>query len=85
MKPNIPFSQNDPSPDELRAWRNELLAARAAGVRRVEFRDRVVEYRTDGELAAAIKDIEDRLEFSLSGVRPTVTIHTIRKSRGWSL
>lgn len=65
---------------DLEAQLERLRAARASGVRRVEFASgngasRSVEYRSDEELAAAIADIERRLGL-LRGQR----IHTIALS-----
>ena len=51
---------------ELEAQLEGLRRARASGVRRVEYASgngvsRLIEYRTDDELAAAIADLERRL------------------------
>ncbi|MBS7545730.1 hypothetical protein KHC19_21760 [Ancylobacter oerskovii] len=59
----------------------ELQAARASGVRRVEFRDRTVEYRSDAELAAAIRDLEARIAAAQG--QPAVQVHIVTKNRGW--
>ena len=52
---------------ELQAWREELLAARAAGTQRVEHGDRVVAYRSDREMAAALRDLDRRIEAAAAG------------------
>ena len=56
-----------PSLDTLRTWREELLAARAAGTQRVEHGDRVVAYRSDREMAAALRDLDRRIEAATAG------------------
>ena len=60
----------------------ELRAARASGVRRVEFRDRIVEYRTDTELAAAIRDLETRIAAAQG--QPVVSVIRPRSARNWT-
>ncbi len=48
--------------DELEAMRDELMRARASGTRSVRFSDgRAVEYKTDGEMAAAIAAIDRQI------------------------
>ena len=66
----------------LRTQLEELRAARASGVRRVEFRDRTVEYRTDNELAAAIRDLETRI--AAAEGRPAVSVIRPRLVRNWT-
>ena len=70
---------------DLEAQLETLRKARASGVRRVEFtagngNSRMVEYRSDDELAAAIADVERRLA-GLRGQR----VHTvlISSSKGY--
>lgn len=60
----------------------ELRAARASGVRRAEFRDRTVEYRSDTELTAAIRDLEARIAAAQG--QPTVSIIRPRSARNWT-
>ncbi|WP_420712637.1 phage head-tail joining protein [Ancylobacter sp. SL191] len=60
----------------------ELREARASGVRRAEFRDRTVEYRSDGELAAAIRDLETRI--AAAEGRPAVSVIRPRSLRNWT-
>ena len=50
-----------PTVAELQTRLDNLRAARAEGVRRVEFGDRRVEYRSDAELATAIADLERQI------------------------
>ena len=47
--------------DELETMRDDLLRARAKGIRTVQLNGERVEYKTDAEMAAAIHDIEARL------------------------
>ena len=58
---------------------SELRAARASGIRRAEFRDRTVEYRSDVELAAAIRDLETRI--AAAEGRPAVSVIRPRSAR----
>lgn len=55
--------------EEMIAQRDALLAARWRGVRTVEVEGRRVTYATDAEMAAAIADIERRIERSAEPVR----------------
>lgn len=48
-------------PDQMRAALAALLAARYAGLRSVSYDGKTVTYGSDGELAAAIRDLEARL------------------------
>ncbi len=50
-----------PTVAELQARLDNLLAARAEGIRRVEFGDRRIEYRSDAEMIAAIGDLERQI------------------------
>ena len=47
--------------DEMVELRDELIRARARGVRVVMYENRRVEYTTDAEMAAAIADLESRI------------------------
>ncbi|PKP68872.1 MAG: hypothetical protein CVT83_04855 [Alphaproteobacteria bacterium HGW-Alphaproteobacteria-5] len=58
--------------DEMQAKLTALLNARFAGVRTVSYDGRQVSYASDGELAAAIADLERRIA-SLSGRRSRVS------------
>lgn len=64
---------------ELHTQLSELRAARASGIRRAEFRDRTVEYRSDAELAAAIRDLETRI--AAAEGRPPVSVIRPRSAR----
>jgi hypothetical protein len=55
--------------DEMIAQRDALLTARWRGVRTVEVEGRRVTYATDAEMAAAIADIERRIERAAEPVR----------------
>jgi hypothetical protein len=54
---------------EMVAQRNALLAARWRGVRTVEFEGRRVTYATDAEMAAAVADLERRIDAARVGGR----------------
>ncbi len=54
---------------ELVTLRDDLIRARAAGVRICQFEGRRVEYGTDAEMAKAIADLESRIRLA-SGARP---------------
>lgn len=47
--------------DELKLRHSALLAARYSGTRSVSYDGKTVTYGTDGELAAAISDVERRI------------------------
>jgi hypothetical protein len=53
----------------LTAQRDMLLAARYRGVRTVEIEGKRVTYATDAEMAAAITDLERRIEAATEGGR----------------
>lgn len=59
--------------EELEARLEKLRKHRASGMRRVEFGDQRLEYRSDAELAAAIGDLERQLA-GAAGAH----IHTVR-------
>ena len=48
-------------PAQLTAWRDALMAARYRGVRTVEYDGKRVTYATDGEMAAALADIDRKI------------------------
>lgn len=66
----------------LRAQLDELKAARASGVSKVRFRDRETWFKTDTEMASAIRDLE--AEIAAADGLPRIKFHTITKDRGWS-
>lgn len=47
---------------ELRAQLTKLKAARRSGLKRVRFGEREMEYRSDADMAKAIRDIEDEID-----------------------
>jgi hypothetical protein len=55
--------------EEMTAQREALLAARFRGVRTVEIDGRRVTYATDAEMAAAITDLERRIDGTQVGGR----------------
>lgn len=65
---------------ELMAWRDTLERARFSGHRTVRFGDREVTYRTDGEMAAALSDLERQIG-AASGTTPIRMIR-ISSSKG---
>lgn len=46
---------------QLNAWRDALMAARYRGVRTVEYDGKRITYATDGEMAAALADIDRKI------------------------
>ena len=71
--------------DQLRFLRAKLITQRASGVGRVTVRSpvsqREVEFRTDAEMAAAIADLDRRIQALQGG--SSVQIVNIRNARGW--
>jgi hypothetical protein len=57
------------TPEEMKAAREALLAARYRGVRAVEMEGRRVVYASDAEMQAAITDLERRIEAAEAGSR----------------
>ncbi|MBI2718127.1 MAG: hypothetical protein HYX36_05100 [Rhizobiales bacterium] len=55
--------------DEMTAQHDALLAARYRGVRTVEYDGKRVTYATDGEMSAAITDLERRIAGAQEGGR----------------
>ena len=55
--------------DEMIVQRDALLSARYRGVRTVEYDGRRVTYATDGEMAAALADLERRIDVADTGAR----------------
>ena len=64
---------------ELIAKRDALLEGRAKAVRTVEFEGRRVSYATDAEMAAAIADLERRIDAARSGGRRRIVRTTASK------
>ncbi len=65
---------------DLQTQLDSLRAARAEGVRRVEFGDRRLEFRSDAELVAAIGGLERQIA-QMSGATP-VQIVRFSTSKG---
>ena len=65
--------------DEMTVQRDALLAARWRGVRTVEFEGRRVTYATDAEMAAAVTDLERRIDAARSGGRRRIVRATASK------
>ena len=65
--------------DEMTAKRDALLDARASAVRTVEFEGRRVSYATDAEMAAAIADLERRIDAARAGGRRRIVRTTASK------
>lgn len=62
--------------DELTALRDNLIRARAAGTRVVQYEGKRVEYGSDAELAAAIADLDARIRRASSTRPATVAFST---------
>ncbi len=58
--------------DELERLRDEIVRARARGVRSVTYEGRAINYSTDSEMAAALADIERRLRSARKGQVRTI-------------
>jgi len=58
--------------EEMTARRDALLAARFRGVRTVEIEGRRITYATDAEMAAALADLERRIDSAEAGARRRV-------------
>lgn len=58
-----------------------LRKTRASGVAKAEFRDRAMWNRPDNELAAAIRDLEERIARAEGVTRPSII--NIRNLGGW--
>jgi hypothetical protein len=65
--------------EELNARRDALLAARYRGVRTIEIEGRRITYATDAEMAAAIGDLERRIEQAEAGARRRIVRTTASK------
>jgi hypothetical protein len=65
--------------EELTTRRDALLAARYRGVRTVEIEGRRISYATDTEMAAAIADLERRIEQAEAGARRRIVRTTASK------
>jgi len=63
---------------QLTAWRDALMAARYRGVRTVEYDGKRVTYATDGEMAAALADLNRQI----AGTTGRISIVRIQSSKG---
>lgn len=66
---------------EMEARLEALKAARASGVRKIDYEGNSVEYRSDAELRRAIQDLTEELRTAQSG-QPRRTV-TVRMKKGW--
>lgn len=62
--------------EEMRADRDRLLKARARGVRSVSVDGRAVTYTSDSEMAAALRDLEQRIAAEAGRRRGPVRVAT---------
>jgi hypothetical protein len=64
---------------QLTAWRDALMAARYRGVRTVEIDGRRITYASDGEMAAALADLDRKIADAGSS---RVSVVRIQSSKG---
>lgn len=67
--------------EQLREQLAKLQKTRASGASKIEFRDRSTWFKTDAEMAAAIRDLEERIAKAEGVTRPTII--NIRNAGGW--
>jgi hypothetical protein len=63
---------------QLTAWRDALMAARYQGIRTVEYDGKSVTYATDGEMAAALADLNRQI----AGATGRISVVRIQSSKG---
>ena len=63
---------------QLTAWRDALMAARYRGVRTVEYDSKRVTYASDGEMAAALADLNRQI----AGATDRILVVRIQSSKG---
>ncbi|MBK5927228.1 phage head-tail joining protein [Rhodobaculum claviforme] len=63
---------------QLTVWRDALMAARYRGVRTVEYDGKRVTYASDGEMAAALADLNRKI----AGAEGRVSVVRIQSSKG---
>jgi hypothetical protein len=63
---------------QLTAWRDALMAARYRGVRTAEYDGKRVTYATDGEMAAALADLNRQI----TGATDRISVVRIQSSKG---
>ena len=63
---------------QLRDWRDRLVKARATGLKRVEFDGTSQTYRSDAEMASALRDLERQIAEAEGGAsaRGPIQVHT---------
>lgn len=66
---------------ELQTMRDDLVRARAKGVRRLRINGEEVEYKTDAEMANAIRNLEQRIARAAGSARRRVINPETRN--GW--
>ena len=65
--------------DEMTTQRDALLSSRFRGVRTVEIEGKRITYATDAEMAAALADLERRIEQAETGARRRIVRTTASK------
>ena len=63
---------------QLTAWRDALMAARYRGIRTIEYDGKRVTYASDGEMAAALADLNRQI----TGVAGRISVVRIQSSKG---
>ncbi|WP_136646472.1 phage head-tail joining protein [Tabrizicola sp. YIM 78059] len=63
---------------QLTAWRDTLMAARYRGVRTVEYDGKRVTYASDGEMAAALAELNRQI----TGTTTRIAVVRIQSSKG---
>ena len=63
---------------QLTAWRDALMAARYRGDRTVEYDGKRVTYASDGEMAAALADLNRQI----TGATARISVVRIQSSKG---
>ena len=63
---------------QLTAWRDALMAARYQGVRTVEYDGKRITYASDGEMAAALADLNRQI----TGTTARISVVRIQSSKG---
>lgn len=67
--------------EEMREQLARLRKSRASGASKVVFRDRETWFKSDAEMAAAIRDLEERIARAEGTTRPTII--NVRNLGGW--
>ena len=63
---------------QLTAWRDALMAARYQGIRTVEYDGKRITYASDGEIAAALADLNRQI----TGTTARISVVRIQSSKG---